>query len=76
MNDEFIIIFLSAILMTVIMATVCVMIGIKLDKISCNKIAVELGYQCNYDIWTGCIIKLPNGKKILLEQIRNTNELN
>ena len=39
--------------------------------ISCNAKASALGYKCEYHIFSGCVLTKPNGKKVLLEQLRD-----
>lgn len=48
-----------------------VFVANELSKYSCEKTAESLGYPCEYSIWTSCIVTKPDGKKILLEQLRN-----
>jgi hypothetical protein len=45
-----------------------------LDKTSCIKTSKAIGYTCEYSFYTGCIIHTKDGKKVLLEQIRNIGE--
>ena len=42
--------------------------------IECKAKANVLGYKCEYGIITGCILEKPNGKKVLLEQLREYGE--
>ena len=39
--------------------------------ISCNAKASALGYKCEYNLFSGCVLTKPNGKKVLLEQLRD-----
>lgn len=41
------------------------------DLISCNAKASALGYKCEYHLFSGCVLTKPNGKKVLLEQLRD-----
>ena len=43
---------------------------VNLDRISCNKTATAIGYKSEYSVWTGCVVENPDGKKMLLEQLR------
>lgn len=43
---------------------------ISLDSYSCRKTAESLGYGYEYSVWTGCILRDTNGKKFLLDQLR------
>ena len=40
------------------------------SNVSCHKTAETLNYSCEYNIWTGCVLTEPNGRKFLLEQLR------
>lgn len=40
----------------------------------CHAKAEALGYQCDYKLMQGCVLIKPNGKKILLEQLREYAE--
>lgn len=42
-----------------------------IDRYSCKKIANTLGYACEYSIWTDCVLIKPDGKKVLLKQLRD-----
>ncbi len=43
-------------------------------KIQCTRTAKVLNYKSEYNYVTGCILEKPNGKKILLEQLRDYGE--
>lgn len=43
------------------------------DKIECSSKARALGYSCSYGAFQGCVLIKPNGKRILLEQLREYN---
>ena len=42
-----------------------------MDKISCEATARALSFTPHYSILTGCVVEKPNGKRVLLDQIRN-----
>lgn len=37
---------------------------------ACHKKAEALGYKCSWHFGSGCVLEKPNGKKVLLEQLR------
>lgn len=43
---------------------------IRIDAYSCKKTAEKLNYKCEYSVWTGCVLQDTNGKKFLLDQLR------
>lgn len=40
------------------------------DTYSCKKTAEKLDYKYEYSVWTGCVLQDTNGKKFLLDQLR------
>ena len=40
-------------------------------KIECSSKANALGYKSNYAFFQGCVLEKPNGKKVLLQQLRD-----
>lgn len=40
-------------------------------KMQCEAKAKALGYKCEYGILQGCVLEKPNGKKVLLKQLRD-----
>lgn len=44
------------------------------DKMECIAKANAIGYKCEYGILQGCILEKPNGKKVLLQQLREMGE--
>lgn len=40
------------------------------DAYSCKKTSEKLDYKYEYNVWTGCILQDTNGKKFLLDQLR------
>jgi hypothetical protein len=45
-----------------------------IDKMECKAKANAIGYKCEYGILQGCILEKPNGKKVLLQQLRDIGE--
>ena len=43
------------------------------DKTECSIKARALGYSCSYGFFQGCVLIKPDGKRILLEQLREFN---
>lgn len=41
------------------------------DTIECSAKANALGYKHEYHIFTGCVLEKPDGKKVLLQQLRD-----
>lgn len=41
------------------------------NKIACSSKANALGYKSNYAFFQGCVLEKPNGKKVLLQQLRD-----
>lgn len=64
----FIIIFLVTVIMLVMLALAFDYIT---GLISCNVKASALGYKCEYNLFSGCVLTKSNGKKVLLEQLRD-----
>lgn len=44
------------------------------QKIQCTRVAKDLNYKSEYHFITGCILEKTNGKKILLQQLRDYGE--
>lgn len=40
-------------------------------KMQCEAKARAIGYKCEYGILQGCVLEKPNGKKVLLKQLRD-----
>ena len=45
-----------------------------MGKTECNAKANVLGYKHEYHYWTGCVLEKPDGKKVLLKQLRDYND--
>lgn len=43
-------------------------------KIECSQTAKALNYNSKYTYFTGCVLTKPNGKKVLLKQLRDYGE--
>ena len=41
------------------------------ESVQCHAKADALGYKCKYGPISGCILQKDNGKKVLLEQLRD-----
>jgi len=41
------------------------------SKIECESKAEALGYSCDYKFFQGCLLIKPDGKRVLLEQLRD-----
>jgi len=59
------------IIFIIIIFTFIILFNYAADLISCNAKANSLGYKCEYHIFSGCVLTKPNGKKVLLEQLRD-----
>jgi hypothetical protein len=55
---------------------VAIIIGIiyGADYLQCSATAKTLEYQSEYNPFTGCVLTKPNGKKVLLKQLRDYGE--
>ena len=40
------------------------------NKLICHSNAAQMGFECNYDVITGCKIKLENGHYINIDKYR------
>lgn len=56
---------------TIMLMIPCGAISYFADKASCSATANALGYTSHYTLLTGCIIEKPDGRRVLLEQIRD-----
>lgn len=54
----------------------CLLIGADYipHKIECSQTAKALNYNSKYTYFTGCVLTKPNGKKVLLKQLRDYGE--
>ncbi len=41
------------------------------EELRCSKKADALGYTHDYKLWQGCVLIKPDGKRVLLEQLRD-----
>lgn len=55
---------------------VAIIIGIiyGADYLQCSATAKTLEYQSEYNPFIGCVLTKPNGKKVLLKQLRDYGE--
>lgn len=44
------------------------------DKIECSQAAEAFNYKAKYFPYIGCVLTKPNGKKVLLKQLRDYGE--
>lgn len=59
----------------IILLIILMMFGAyQIDKTECRAKANAIGFKCEYGIWQGCVLEKPDGKKILLEQLREVGE--
>lgn len=66
---------LIVILIIVGFFVVVISIDYSYQKKQCSEIAKKLDYKYEYDyLFTGCVLEKPNGKKVLLEQLRDYAE--
>lgn len=63
MNDE------THVILVVII--ICLLIGFGEPIITCHSKAAALGYKCSYGLFSGCVLEKADGKKVLLEQLRD-----
>lgn len=52
-----------------------VILSYVLDSKECKAKAKVIGYKCEYSFWAGCVLEKPNGKRVLLEQLRGIEEI-
>lgn len=69
MNNE-----LCGVLIFIILITALFGLDYTVSNMKCHAKAEALGYQCDYRPMQGCVLIKPNGKKILLEQLREYAE--
>ena len=50
---------------------ICVAIVYVSEFLECHSKAAALGHKCYYDIFSGCVLEKTDGKKVLLEQLRD-----
>ena len=58
--------FAIAIILTILLA-----LNYVVNKTECHLKADALGYKSNFAPLQGCVLEKPNGKKVLLEQLRD-----
>lgn len=66
------IVFTIIIIASMIAFTTC--ISYLMGNQRCYAIANALGYKCEFHYFTGCVLEKPNGKKVLLKQLREFAE--
>ena len=50
---------------------ICTVIAYTFEVLECHSKAAALGYKCSYGIFSGCVLEKADGKKVLLEQLRD-----
>lgn len=73
MNDNILMIILGFILPITLFTAFLISIDYILEKKECTEKASAIGYQYNFGFFKGCVLIKPDGKKILLEQLRDFN---
>lgn len=66
MNDEFIATLFTIFLIVTITGSIYIT-----AKIECTSKANALGYKSSFALFQGCVLEKPNGKKVLLQQLRD-----
>lgn len=61
-------------LLLIIIIAIVIGISYGADYLECSATAKTLEYQSEYHPFTGCILTKPNGKKVLLKQLRDYGE--
>lgn len=73
MNSETAVNIIGTIILLVIIGGIF-FVNYQIDKFQCKKQTEAINYNYEYSYWTRCIIVKPNGKKILLKQLRDFGE--
>lgn len=61
-------------LLLIIIIAIVIGISYGADYLECSATAKTLEYQSEYHPFTGCVLTKPNGKKVLLKQLRDYGE--
>lgn len=61
-------------LLLIIIIAIIIGISYGADYLECSATAKTLEYQSEYHPFTGCVLTKPNGKKVLLKQLRDYGE--
>ena len=61
-------------LLLIIIIAIIIGISYGADCLECSATAKILEYQSEYNPFTGCVLTKPNGKKVLLKQLRDYGE--
>ena len=61
-------------LLLIIIVAIVIGITYGADYLQCSATAKTLEYQSEYHPFTGCVLTKPNGKKVLLKQLRDYGE--
>lgn len=63
--------FLIFIIGTILFLAFIVGLGYKTEQISCSAKATAINCDYEFGWWQGCVLIKPDGKRILLEQLRS-----
>lgn len=72
-KTDFLVEIIAFIILAIVISCVCGL-NYTFQKIQCTRTAKVLNYKSEYNYVTGCILEKPNGKKILLKQLRDYGE--
>lgn len=61
-------------LFLIIIVAIAIGITYGADYLKCSATAKILEYPSKYNPFTGCVLTKPNGKKVLLQQLRDYGE--
>ena len=64
---------LAAPIALIIVVSLCIGLAYFFEKAECEAKAKVLGYKCDFALMQGCALIKPDGKVILLEQLREFN---
>ena len=64
---------LAAPIALIIVVSLCIGLAYFFGKAECEAKAKVLGYKCDFGIFQGCALIKPDGKVILIEQLREFN---
>ena len=55
-----------------IFVMICVGLSVTADSTRCKEIGKVLNYKTEWNYWSGCVVTKPDGNKVLLKQMRDT----
>ena len=65
---------MKEIIFTVLFLGAIIVFDYYMGAIGCNAKAKAIGYKSEYHFFSGCVLEKPNGKKVLLKQLRDYND--